>query len=121
MKVNILGTDYEIITKKYNEDEAFERRNIDGYCDPYQKLIVVCNMSTYPNGWENEPEETCENAQKHTLRHEIVHAFLSESGLDCSAKYSDCWAKNEEMVDWIALQGQKLYKAWEKAGCLQSR
>lgn len=32
-KVNILGTDYEIVVKKYGDDEAFERRSIDGYCD----------------------------------------------------------------------------------------
>ena len=48
------------------------------------------------------------------LRHEIVHAFLYESGLDVSSE----WARNEEIVDWIALQTPKLQKAFEEAGCL---
>lgn len=118
MKVNILGTDYEIIVKKYDEDEAFERRSIDGYCDGYTKQIVICDMDTY-KGWENEPKETREAAQKHTVRHEIVHAFLNESGLQDSSGSYDCgWAKNEEMIDWIAAQGAKIYKAWQDANAL---
>ena len=41
MKLNILGTEYEVIKKKYNEDEVFERRSIAGYCDGYAKKIVA--------------------------------------------------------------------------------
>lgn len=116
--VNILGTEYSVITKKYDEDEAFARRSIDGYCDSYTRQIVVCDMTTC-KGWENEPQATCENAQKETIRHEVVHAFLSESGLDASAVTVDCpWAKNEEMVDWFAIQGEKIYKAWKEVGAL---
>lgn len=116
--VNILGTKYQIIVKKYDEDEAFARRSCDGYCDDYAKEIVICDMTTY-KGWEHEPKETCEIAQRQTLRHEIVHAFLSESGLAQCAATADCpWSKNEEMVDWIALQGEKIYKAWREAGAL---
>lgn len=118
MIVNILGTDYKIIVKKYDEEEAFERRSIDGYCDGYTKQIVVCDMATY-KGWEHETKETIEQCQKATLRHEIVHAFLNESGLmDSTFAYDGGWSKNEEMVDWIALQSPKMYKAFEQAGCL---
>lgn len=116
--VNVLGQDYEIIVKKYNEDEAFERLSIDGYCDGHIKKIVICDMSTY-KGWEHEPPETIAISQKQTLRHEIVHAFFDESGLASSALGIDgSWAKNEEMVDWIALQGPKIYKAWQEADAL---
>ena len=118
MTVNILGTEYTITVKKYEEDEAFERMSIDGYCDGHIKTIVVCDMSTY-KGWEHEPKETAEIAQRQTLRHEIVHAFFDESGLASSALGIDgSWAKNEEMVDWFALQGPKIYKAWKEAGAL---
>ena len=56
---------------------------------------------------------------KKTLRHEIMHAFLNESGLsDSSNQYGGAWAKNEEMVDWIALQGEKIYNAWKEANAL---
>lgn len=118
MTVNVLGTEYTVTVKKYDEDEAFERRSIDGYCDGLTKNIVVCNMRTY-KGWEHEPPETIEAAQKQTLRHEIVHAFFDESGLSDSTFNVDCaWSKNEEMVDWFALQGPKIYKAWQEAGAI---
>lgn len=118
MKVNVLGTDYEIIVKAYDEDEAFARRSIDGYCDHLLKQIVVCDMPTY-KGWEHEPKETAAASQKQTIRHEIVHAFFSESGLsDSAGSYENAWCKNEEMVDWIAWQGEKIYKAWEQANAL---
>lgn len=116
--VMILGTEYTITVKKYDEDDVFKRLSVDGYCDGYIKSIVVCDMSTY-KGWEHEPKATLEIAQKQTLRHEIVHAFFNESGLASSAFGIDCsWAKNEEMVDWIALQGPKIYMAWQEAGAI---
>lgn len=118
MTVNILGTPYKVLVKKYADEEAFERRSICGYCDDYAKEIVVCDMRTY-KGWENEPERTAVPAQKETLRHEIVHAFLSESGLaDSANEVAVAWAKNEEMVDWIARQGLKICKAWTEAGAV---
>lgn len=118
MTVSILGTDYSVTVKKYSEDEAFKRRSIDGYCDGWTKEIVVCDLSTHP-GWEHDPPETAEIAQKETIRHEIVHAFFNESGLCDSAFVVDgAWPKNEEMVDWIAIQGPKIYAAWQRAGCL---
>lgn len=118
MYVMILGAQYRIVRKRYDEDEAFGRLHIDGYCDSHQKLIVVCDTSTYP-GWEHEPKETAELCEKHTLRHEIVHAFLSESGLaDSSCIVDSGWAKNEEMVDWFASRGPLIYEAWREAGAL---
>lgn len=118
MTVNVLGTEYTITIRKYDEDEAFERRSIDGYCDGLTKQIVVCDMSTY-KGWEHEPPKTVAASQKQTLRHEIVHAFFDESGL-CDSTFSidGPWAKNEEMVDWFAIQDPKIYKAWGEAGAL---
>ena len=117
-KINILGTEYAILVKKYDEDEAFKRRSIDGYCDSFTKTIVVCDMNTY-EGWEYEPQETKDICQKQTLRHEITHAFLSESGLADSSATFDCgWARNEEMVDWFALQFPKMLQTFKEADCL---
>lgn len=75
-------------------------------------------MTTYPD-WDDE-HESADLYQKYTLRHEIVHAFLNESGLmDCSFSVDHPWAKNEEMIDWIALQGEKIYRAWQEVGALR--
>ena len=118
MMVNILGTEYEIVFKDYNKCEEFKRRSIDGYCDCVNRELYVCNMRTYPD-LKNEKESYCKKIEKRILRHEIIHAFLNESGLaDSSFCYNESWATNEEMVDWIANQGIKLYKAWEQANAI---
>lgn len=59
-----------------------------------------------------------EHCKKQVLRHEIVHAFLYESGLDGSTWKTHGWAVNEEMVDWIAIQFPKILKAFQECNCL---
>ena len=116
--VDILGTRYTIKKLKYDEDEAFERQNIDGYCDGLAKQIVICDMDTF-KGWEYESEENKMANERHALRHEIVHAFFNESGLMASAHRSEgAFSQDEELVDWIAVQGAKICEAWKEAGCL---
>lgn len=45
MRVNILGTEYTILVKKYAADEAFARNSLCGYCDGHIKQIIICDMS----------------------------------------------------------------------------
>ena len=119
MKINILGTDYKITKKKYTEDEYF-KKNTDtaGYCDGTLCEIVYCDMSTYPD-WENDPLASIASMEKQMLRHEIIHAFLNESGLqDNSLVCNGAWARNEEMVDWMAIQFPKILEAFKSAQCL---
>jgi len=112
MTVNILGTEYAVIVKKYGDDPYFEKWNASGYRDGMMKEIVLCDLHTFP-GFENETDEFIAIFHQETLRHEIVHAFLYESGLDASSQKTEgSWANNEEMVDWFAIQGPKIYRAW---------
>lgn len=116
-KVDVLGTVYTIERKGYKEDPAFEKRGIMGYQDPIMKRIVICRAETHPQ-CEDETEEFCERVERHCRRHEIVHAFLEESGLSADSLQSpEGWARNEEMVDWIALQAPKIFRAFEEAQC----
>lgn len=118
MTINILGAPYRVVVKKYGDDKCFDREDAAGYCDGLHHQIVLCDMTTY-KGWENEAEENCNLMQRQTLRHEIVHAFLDESGIQSnSADTVGPWARNEEMVDWIAIQGPKIYAAWKEADTL---
>lgn len=117
-RIDILGTKYDITFKNYEDDSAFEKRAIMGYCNTQNKLIVICNMQTYP-GYENELDSTISPLMKSCIRHEITHAFLSESGLQSSSlSYGGAWADNEEMVDWIANQGVKIYNTWKQADAI---
>lgn len=118
MKINVLGTEYEIIYKRHDELRIFEDQGIQAYCDAIKKKIIVGKIRTFP-GYEQETVDYCIKCEEETLRHEIVHAFLNESGLQASSCVpKDGWARNEEMVDWIALQFPKMLEAMKAAGCL---
>lgn len=117
MTVNILGTDYTVEYRKYEEDPCFVKSDLSGYCAYRQRLIVVGLMRTFPS-FAEEPCETILAIEREILRHEIVHAFLYESGLDSSSLETKSWANNEEMVDWFALQGPKIFKVWKEADIL---
>ena len=118
MKISILGVPYEIIRRDYKDDPEFEKSNIDGYCENCLKKIVVGNLKTFPQ-FERADDESIKLAEKEVLRHEIIHAFLNESGLQCCAcEVTGPWAKNEEMVDWFAIQGEKIYRVWRIAGAV---
>ena len=109
MKIDILGTPYEVTIKCESEDKGLV--GCDGYCDAYLKLIVVSNFKDC----DGTPEEK-EDKTKETMRHEIIHGFLNESGLRWSSHILDSgWAKNEEMVDWFAIQFPKILKAYQDA------
>lgn len=118
MKVTVLGTDYNIEIRKFDDDPQFKARNICGYCDSQLKLIAVCDSATMEADVPKVPA-VVEADNKETLRHEIIHAFLDESGLGASSlAYDGPWARNEEMVDWWAVQGPKVHVAWQEAGAI---
>lgn len=109
MKINVLGTSYLLLesnSKKYPMLES-----TDGFCDNSVKLCVVDSYEDEPDEFTKRNREMQKNKNK---RHELIHAFLFESGL---AENSP-WALNEELVDWFAMQFPKLAVAFEKAGCL---
>lgn len=108
--VHILGTEYKILI--IEEDDYRYNREADGWCDTQAKEILLFNYKQDPDSVKDLVAY-----QKKVLRHEIVHAFLYESGLWQSSYGSNCWAQNEEMVDWIAIQEPKLNKAFKEAGC----
>lgn len=119
-KVNILGTEYRIEIHKVSEDSFMEEKGLAGYCAEENKLIVVADMSEekYFAGMDEKAQETY---RKKTLRHEIMHAFLNESGLsDSSNRFDSAWAKNEEMVDWFAIQSPKIFKVFVELGILEN-
>lgn len=115
--VNVLGIDYKIVTRSKEKDHTLKDGN-DGYCDYSTKSIIIVDLDSLED-WSEESKEARDYYERSLLRHEIVHAFLYESGLDiCTNSCENGWARSEEIVDWIALQGKKIYEAWNKAGCI---
>lgn len=105
--INVLGTDIKIVFREEKNDPQLE--DTGGYFDSSESLIVVKIPEKDKNSLGN-----LENWQKKVMRHEIIHAFLHESGLDWSAVSSECWATNEEMVDWFAIQSPKIFKVFRE-------
>lgn len=106
--IPVLGVKYSL-TETSKEKDSRLALGIDGYCDTSIKSCVVDAMiSDDPACKQNLPEY-----KKQVIRHELIHAFLHESGLD-----GESWAANEELVDWIAIQFPKLKEAFIKAECL---
>lgn len=102
MVVNVLGTEYTITESTENEDENLQ--GVDGYCDTSIKAIVIDKME---NVHGPGTKKNLADYKKSVLRHELVHAYLYESGLaECS------WANNEALVDWIAIQVTKMVKTF---------
>ena len=106
MTVNVLGTEYTIKESDKVADTNLEQN--DGYCDHSTKTIVIDTFKNSPGSLED-----LESYKKQVIRHELVHAFLFESGLDSSS-----WGRNEEIVDWIACQFPKLMKAFEQSSAI---
>lgn len=107
--VNILGAEYTIEYKNKEDDKAL--KDADGYCDKTSRLIVVTNK------YDECDLDNFELHQKHCLRHEIVHAFLFESGLQYNFQHIT-WGHEETTVDWIAAQFPKILKAFQETNCL---
>ena len=109
MTVNVLGTEYTI--KKSNRVEDLGLEHADGYCDTSTKTIVIDTFKIY----EGQPDAlgNFDDYEKKVIRHELVHAFLFESGLTANS-----WAKDEEIVDWIACQFPKLQNAFAQCNVI---
>jgi len=107
--INILGCKWTIKERTVKQD--VELKDCDGYYDWTTKTIVI----------DKNIDGTLSNIEeykKKVKRHEIIHAFLCESGLLGNSINVKAWAENEEMVDWIAQQGIKLYNAWLQANAI---
>lgn len=109
-KVNILGSEWNV--KFGNEKEYPNLTNVDGYTDLSTREIVVDDMEASKG--QIGAKADLESYQKQVVRHEIIHAFLLESGLDSNSNSADSWAVNEEMVDWFAIQSPKIFKVFNE-------
>lgn len=109
-KVNILGSEWSV--KFGNEEEYPNLAEMDGYSDFSIREIVVDDMEASQG--QIGAKADLESYQKQVVRHEIIHAFLLESGLDSNSNSADSWAVNEEMVDWFAIQSPKIFKVFNE-------
>jgi hypothetical protein len=109
LKIDVLGTKYTILELPKSKDKSLE--SCDGYCDKTSKKIVITTKD------EACDLECFEVYRRKILRHEIIHAFLFESGLHENFRHPE-WGHEETMIDWVAAQFPKLVAAFKAADCL---
>lgn len=97
MEVNVLGTIYEI-EKLDEKDPCMLKNNADAYVDCTEKKIFL------------HKDDIMINA---SLRHEIVHAFMYEAGIEFGYQFH-----NEDAVNYIATIFPKLEDAFKATKCI---
>ena len=111
MKISILGTKYNL--QMVPPEHPLLKQGglrLDGLCDWSNKTILVSDCSDLD--FANIGDYI-----KQVKRHEIIHAFLNESGLAESWEHKH-HGHEETMVDWIALQFPKMVQAFKAADAL---
>ncbi len=110
--VNILGSEYSIYVGVMPDDDPF-LEDCDGYFDKTVKRLVV--VGKLP---DSELADWSEY-NKQNLRHEIIHAFMHESGIDGNCKFDVPGESHpEHLVAWLSIQFPKILKAFREAGAL---
>lgn len=98
--VNILGTDYIV-----EHDDNLEKSGCDGICEEYAKRIRLRNSDDMLT--DNDVEPLKQLRHDEVARHEVIHAFFIESGLED-------YCANEQLVNWFAMQAPKIFKAFQE-------
>lgn len=110
--VDVLGTPYSVYTDAPMEEDPL-LEGCDGYCDWTVRRIVILEKT------KDEEHADFEMRKRVSLRHEIIHAFLYESGIDENSTWDiEGQAHPEQMVQWIARQFPKLQEAFRKVNAI---
>lgn len=109
IKVDILGTEYTINFLDIIEDDTLKM--CDGYCDFSTHSIVLKRT--------DEGSDVGDYAQtrRKNLRHELIHAYMGESGLQANFYHPE-YGHDETTVDWFAIQFPKIYKTFKELDIL---
>jgi hypothetical protein len=107
--INVLGAEYTIEIGHATDDVLLKK--YDGYCDKTSHKIIIAGET-----------DDCEldifvEYQNKLMRHEIIHAFLYESGLHENFKHDE-YGHDETIIDWFAVQFPKILKAFQEAECI---
>ena len=123
-EIKILDNNYKIIFVE-SKEESEQFCHLDDTCDGItlsnQRIILVRAYENDPIPYsEFEDGAIClDYSIKRILRHEILHVFLNESGLRaCVNPFYQAWSRNEEMIDWFAIQIPKIVKVYEELNIL---
>jgi hypothetical protein len=108
--VSILGTEYILHICPSSKDKRFEELNCAGFCDESTHELFVSNLTDPKEKVSVSDSMYCIRV---AIRHEMVHAFLYESGLGSDWEHKE-FGHEETTVDWIARKLPAMYEAYLK-------
>lgn len=106
--ISVLGTDYTLRCVDSKDMPSWFFENCKGNCDHTVKVITVEDLVKRKEDYKDTLGDL-ETVTNQAVRHELIHAFMRESGL---GDESDI---DEVMIDWFALQAPKLFEAFCQA------
>lgn len=107
-EIPVLGQTYHIKVKDPERDPRLGKDH-DGYCDWTTKEIAMSDMAQ--DAKHPDAVGDFDQYREKVLRHEIIHAFIEESG------NTDADWNNENMVNWLACMWPHLHAAMTAAYC----
>lgn len=108
--INVLGTGYMVLFR-FPKNDTYLGKERAGYCDKTSKTIVVALKD------ETNELDDYDVFLKQLIRHEVVHAFLFESGLHENFTHPG-YGHEETIVDWIAAQYPKMLEVFKQLECI---
>lgn len=109
MTVNILGSEWKIKYRDERDDDQL--KEVGGYCDWTARLIVIAKRR------KDDNVADFQESQRYVLRHEIIHAYMYESGLAENWEHKEI-GQEETTVDWIAIQFPKIPRTFKEANAI---
>jgi len=106
--VDVLGQEYKIYEMTEKEYPKLKVIGANGLFEAYSKEIII---SKDLNLITDETYEKLHLLADKVLRHELIHAFFHESGLND-------YCEDETLVDWLAHQLPKMVKVMDKLNIL---
>lgn len=109
-KITVLGQEYTIL--QHTQDDDPKLKECHGYHEPHSKKIVVDSGLEEASAKDSLGAEHVDVYVRHVYRHEIMHAFFTESGI--SYRYED--DEEDFLVDWISTMYPKMKKIFAELG-----
>lgn len=104
--INILGSEWTVYVKQKDEDKRL--MGCSGFTDWTVREIVILDCR------EDGNLKNLEAFMMKVLKHEIVHAYMFESGLGDDWEHLSA-GHEETVVDWIAFQMVKIVSTYGNA------
>lgn len=103
-----------------------EDKITEGSAEKMVRALIKSNHMAMLEHYSFSVKFICDRGVSHEIvRHRVAsyaqestrYCNYNKSGLWQNAYGSKCWAKNEEMIDWMAIQIPKIQRAYKEAYC----